>query len=259
MKRMSRTFLFLVLALLVAGCKPEKSIPVSPSTQMAPEAYPGEPAKWRVLRENMVANQIERRGVHDPKVIAAMRKVPRQLFVPESFREDSYDDNPLPIGSDQTISQPYIVAKMTELMNLKGGESVLEIGTGSGYQAAVLAEIALVVYTIEIIPELGLSAEKRLKEIGYKNILVRVGDGYKGWPEFAPFDSIIVTAAPPFVQQPLKDQIRVGGRLVLPVGETFQELIVVTRTQTGYDTVKSLPVRFVPMTGEVQNKIPESP
>ena len=256
MKPIRMTFLFLLSALIAAGCKPERNIPAPPSAQMSPEAYPGEPAKWRILRENMVVNQIERRGVHDPKVLAAMRKVPRHLFVPEAFREDSYEDHPLPIGSDQTISQPYIVAKMTELMNLKGGEEVLEIGTGSGYQAAVLAEIALVVYTIEIIPELGLSAEKRLKEIGYKNILVRVGDGYKGWPEFAPFDGIIVTAAPPYVPQPLKDQLRVGGRLVLPVGEMFQELVVVTRTPTGYDTTKSIPVRFVPMTGKAQQASP---
>ena len=257
MKRMSAAILIVVLGLIGAACKPEKSIPAPPA--MAPKAYPGEPAKWRVLREKMVVTQIESREVRDPKVLAAMRKVPRHLFVPEEVRDESYNDYPLPIGQDQTISQPYIVAIMTELLRLKGGEKVLEIGTGSGYQAAILAEIASEVYTIEIVEELGRSAENRLKEMGYKNIHVMVGDGYKGRPDVAPFDGIMVTAAPPFIPPPLKEQLRVGGRLVLPVGELFQELVVVTRSPTGYDTEKIFPVRFVPMTGQIQEKKPDSP
>jgi len=228
----------------------------SPSSSIAPDAHAKQSDKWSPLRERMVKTQIERRGVRDPKVLAAMRKVPRHLFVPSRYRKDSYDDRPLPIGQSQTISQPYVVAKMTELLELKGGEKVLEIGTGSGYQAAVLAEIAGEVFTIEIVPELGKSAKKLLEKMGYKNIHVMVGDGYKGWPEAAPFDAIIVTAAPPYIPQPLVDQLKMGARMVLPVGETFQELIVVTRTKKGYDTRKVFAVRFVPMTGEVQKKAP---
>jgi protein-L-isoaspartate(D-aspartate) O-methyltransferase len=203
-------------------------------------------------RDRMVETQIVSRGVKDPLVLAAMRKVPRHLFVPEEFRVHAYADGPLPIGEGQTISQPYIVAIMTELLELKGGEKVLEIGTGSGYQAAVLAEIAGEVYTIEIVKTLAERAEAQLTRLGYKNVHVTAGDGYRGWPAHAPFDGIIVTAAPDHVPKPLKDQLKVGARLVIPVGKYFQELLVVERTTKGYKERNVIPVRFVPMTGEAE-------
>ncbi len=202
----------------------------------------------------MVARQIVSRGVSDKLVLTAMRKVPRHEFVPEDIKYRAYEDNPLPIGEDQTISQPYIVALMTELLGLKGGEKVLEIGTGSGYQAAILAEIAAEVYTIEIIESLARTAEQRLKEMGYENITVRWGDGYQGWEEHAPFDGVIVTAAPDHIPQPLVDQLKVGGRMVIPVGSFFQELKLLTKTGDGVKEKNVIPVRFVPMTGEAQEK-----
>jgi protein-L-isoaspartate(D-aspartate) O-methyltransferase len=205
-------------------------------------------------RESMVKSQIEARGVKDTLVLSAMRKVPRHLFVPQNWRDQSYSDGPLPIGEGQTISQPYIVALMTELLNLKGDEKVLEIGTGSGYQAAILAEIAKEVYTIEIVCSLAEKAEKRLKEMGYRNIIVKCADGYQGWKEHAPFDGVIVTAAPDHIPQPLVDQLKVGGRLVIPVGEVFQELMVVIKTETGIKKMNAIPVRFVPMTGEAEKR-----
>ena len=207
------------------------------------------------LRNRMVDEQIVGRGVSDKLVLKAMRKVPRHEFVPPNMEARAYEDNPLPIGEEQTISQPYIVALMTELLGLKGGERVLEIGTGSGYQAAVLAEIAGQVYTIEILEPLATSAKKRLAAMGYKNITVRCGDGYKGWKEHAPFDAIIVTAAPDHVPQPLVDQLKPGGKMVIPVGNFLQELKVLTKKSDGTVVEKNvLPVRFVPMTGEAQKK-----
>lgn len=206
------------------------------------------------LREAMVEEQIVRRGVKNKLVLDAMRKVPRHEYVPEKLKPEAYYDTPLPIGEGQTISQPYIVALMTELLNPTAEMKVLEIGTGSGYQAAVLAEIVKEVYTIEILRPLADSARERLQHLGYGNITVMCGDGYQGWPEHAPFDGVIVTCAPDHVPQPLLDQLAVGGRLVIPVGELYQELLVFTRTETGIQKQHSIAVRFVPMTGEAQEK-----
>ena len=206
-------------------------------------------------RSAMVERQIRWRGVKDSLVLKAMRKVPRHQFVPENLKDMAYTDRPLPIGKDQTISQPYIVALMTEYLGLKGGEKILEIGTGSGYQAAILAEIAAEVYTIEIIQSLGDNAQKKLKSLGYKNIHVKIGDGYQGWQEHAPFDGVIVTAAPVHIPQPLIDQLKTGGRMIIPVGDYYQELILITKQKDGSIKKKSvLPVIFVPMTGEAQKE-----
>ena len=204
------------------------------------------------LRRDMVNEQIRRRQVTSPGVLRAMEEVPRHLFVPEPQRGSAYVDAPLPIGQGQTISQPYIVALMTELLELDGDSRVLEIGTGSGYQAAVLSRIAKEVYSIEIRQGLGESARELLGELGYDNVQVRIGDGYKGWPEAAPFDGIIVTAAPERVPQPLVDQLRVGGKLVIPVGRFLQDLLVITKTEDGIRTREEAGVRFVPMIGEVE-------
>ena len=207
----------------------------------------------------MVESQIVARGVRDPRVLAAMRKVPRHRFVDDAQRAEAYEDHPLPIPGNQTISQPYIVALMTELLELKPDSRVLEIGTGSGYQSAVLAELAKEVYTIEIVPELARLARTRLSELDYANVTVREGDGYRGWPEHAPFDGIIVTAAPERIPQPLLDQLAPGGIMVIPVGGFFQELKVFRKSADGRITERDiLPVRFVPMTGEVE-KTPTVP
>jgi protein-L-isoaspartate(D-aspartate) O-methyltransferase len=202
----------------------------------------------------MVKHQIESRGVADSSVLEAMRNVPRHLFVPDAYVERAYDDNPLPIGNDQTISQPYIVALMTELLELKGGERVLEIGTGSGYQSAVLAEIVDSVYTVEIICDLAESATSRLRRLGYENVKVMCADGYRGFEEAAPFDAVIVTAAPDHIPEPLVQQLKIGGRMVIPVGDFYQELIVIEKTDKEITKRRSIPVRFVPMTGEAEGK-----
>jgi len=208
-------------------------------------------------RLRMVESQIAARGVKDPLVLEAMRKVPRHLFVPDNLQDSAYDDSPLPIGHGQTISQPYIVAFMTECLGLKGGERVLEVGTGSGYQAAVLAEIVGSVYSIEIVGALAAEAKERLKRLGYRNVSVRQGDGYRGWPDKAPFDAIIVTAAPDHVPQPLVDQLKVGGRMIIPVGSMYQELVLVTKQDAHRVKEEAvLPVRFVPMTGEAEHRPP---
>ena len=199
-------------------------------------------------RHQMVRTQIESRDVSDPAVLAAMRKVPRHLFVPVQLQGEAYADGPLPIGYSQTISQPYIVAYMSELLRVSRAHKVLEIGTGSGYQAAVLGELAGRVLTIEIVPELGERARALLQQLGYGNVQVRVGDGYLGWPEEAPFDRIMVTAAPDHVPPPLVDQLAVGGILVLPVGTWHQEIVVITKTREGTTVRHTIPVRFVPLT-----------
>ncbi|MDP6358673.1 MAG: protein-L-isoaspartate(D-aspartate) O-methyltransferase [Planctomycetota bacterium] len=205
-------------------------------------------------RRELVNGKLRKAGIKDPQVIAAMLKVPRHELVPKNLRQHAYLDRPLPIGEDQTISQPYIVAYMTEQLKLKGDERVLEIGTGSGYQAAVLAEIAKEVYTIEIVRKLGERAKRDLTRLGYKNIHFFIGDGYRGWPKKAPFDAIIITAAPDHIPQPLVDQLAVGGRMILPVGDRWQELILVTRDKDGVKKQKLIGVRFVPMTGEAEKK-----
>lgn len=205
-------------------------------------------------RQEMVKWQISNRDIFNKKVIEAMRKVPRHKFVPEEYREFSYEDRPLPIGYEQTISQPYIVAYMTQAIEPSSEDKVLEIGTGSGYQAAILAEIVKEVYTIEIIEPLARRAEETLKSLGYNNIHVRHGDGYRGWPEHAPFDGIVVTAAPDHIPQPLIDQLKVGGKMIIPVGEGFQDLILVEKKKDGISKKNLLPVRFVPMTGEAQKR-----
>lgn len=205
-------------------------------------------------RKAMVARQIEARGVRDARVLDVMRRVPRHEFVPLEQKGFAYDDRPLPIGDDQTISQPYIVAYMTEELRVTPKSKVLEIGTGSGYQAAVLAELGGDVYTIEIVPALANRALATLSRLGYRNVHVRAGDGYRGWPEQAPFDRIIVTAAPDHIPQPLVDQLAVGGRMVIPVGDLFQQMTIVTKTKEGVVEQKTIDVRFVPMTGEAQKK-----
>jgi protein-L-isoaspartate(D-aspartate) O-methyltransferase len=217
----------------------------------------------RTERERMVRTQIETRGIKSAAVLAAMRRVPRHEFVPAGMRPSAYEDRPLPIDEDQTISQPYIVAFMTDLAAVTPGARVLEVGTGSGYQAAVLAAMGADVYSIEILAPLTRTAAAALRRTGHsvdedrvgkrRAIHLRTGDGYRGWPEAAPFDAIVVTAAPPKIPEPLKQQLKIGGRLVIPVGRGMQELKILTRTAPDRWTEKSvLPVRFVPMTGEAQ-------
>ncbi len=239
--------LLLCLGFAAAGCDSRRGgQPNVPSAQNDPDA---------ARRARMVDAQILARGVRDPRVLAAMRKVPRHLFVDPGQRAGAYEDHPLPIAGSQTISQPYIVALMTELLELPAKARVLEIGTGSGYQSAVLGELASEVYSIEILPELASAAGEKLRQLGYTNVVVREGDGYRGWPEHAPFDGIIVTAAPERIPQPLLDQLSPGGRMVIPVGGFFQELKVFTKGPDGRITEKDIiPVRFVPMTGEIENE-----
>jgi protein-L-isoaspartate(D-aspartate) O-methyltransferase len=250
---MERPFITYVSVILVTalslapGCKPTHYPAPGPVESNSVQTDPLETA-----RLHMVERQIEGRGVRDRNVLNAMRKVPRHEFVPDIQKRLAYADTPLPIGENQTISQPYIVAFMTESLGLQGTDRVLEIGTGSGYQAAVLAEIVDTVYTIEIVEPLGRRAEKLLKQLGYSNIEVRIGDGYAGWPEQAPFDAVIVTAAPDHIPQPLIDQLKPGGRLVIPVGDREQTLTRVTITDTGVVRENLLPVIFVPMTGRAR-------
>jgi len=205
-------------------------------------------------REQMVETQLKSRDIQSERVLEAMKKVPRHLFMPESVRQYAYIDSPVPIGQEQTISQPYIVGLMTQTVDPKPGDRALEVGTGSGYQAAVLGELVQEVYTIEIILDLAERASKTLSELGYDNVEVRQGDGYQGWPEKAPFDIILVTAAPEIIPQPLIDQLAEGGRLVVPVGPQgeIQTLTLVTKEKGEVQRTHLTGVRFVPMTGEVQ-------
>jgi protein-L-isoaspartate(D-aspartate) O-methyltransferase len=234
---------FAVGVALVSGCNPKGGHSSEP---------PG--PDWTARRDQMVRTQIEARGVKDPQVLASMRAVPRHLFVPDSYRDAAYSDSPLPIGEGQTISQPYIVALMTELLEVEPGDRVFELGTGSGYQAAILAEMGVEVYTIEIKAGLCGHAEAVLQELGYDSAHVRCGDGYGGWPDAAPFDGIIVTAAPDRIPDPLLGQLRDGARMVIPVGDFYQELKVITRTGDSYQERSVIPVRFVPMTGEIERQ-----
>ena len=206
--------------------------------------------QFQIERARMVAAQLKARGIRDARVLDAMLRVPRHLFVPDSLRMRAYIDGPLPIGYNQTISQPYIVAFMTEALDVQPTHRVLEIGTGSGYQAAVLGLLASHVYTIEIVEPLAAWARALLAERGYWNIEVRTGNGYLGWPEQAPFDRIMVTAAPDEVPPALVQQLKVGGLMAIPVGSVTQQLRILRRTATGMETLSTLPVRFVPMTGE---------
>jgi protein-L-isoaspartate(D-aspartate) O-methyltransferase len=205
------------------------------------------------LRRSMVTEQIRRRGVKEPSVLSAMEQVPRHLFVPAAQQGQAYEDHPLDVGSGRTIYQPYVVALMTSLLDLDPGKTVLEVGTGSGYHAAVLSRIARKVYSIEISPPVAAEAEKRLAELGYRNVDIRVGDGYKGWPEAGPFDAILLSAAPLKIPAPLLQQLRVGGKMVVAEGGFIQDLLVITKTADGLEKRTVIPVRLSPMTGQVRD------
>jgi len=243
----------LLFGLTVAGCTGPLETPLAASPTVAGRS--AQPLGDREGdRMRMVEEQLLARDITDPRVVSAMRRVPRDRFVPPDQRQRAYEDRPLPIGYRQTISQPYIVAYMTQALRLTPDAKVLEVGTGSGYQAAVLAELAAAVYSIEIVPQLAERARDTLAELGYANVQVRQGDGYAGWPEQAPFDAIMVTAAPDHVPQPLVDQLALGGRLIIPVGQDRQTLTILTRTEDGIEQDTTLPVLFVPMTGEAERR-----
>ena len=225
-----------VLASVLLGIPPRE--PQAPTPDRSPE------------RHSMVAEQLQSRGITDQRVLDAMRSIPRHEFVPPDQRASAYHDSPLPIGYAQTISQPYIVAFMSEKLRVEPAHTVLEIGTGSGYQAAVLSRLANVVYTIEIVAPLAERARETLTRLKVANVHVRTGNGYLGWPEEAPFDRIMVTAAPDAVPSALVNQLKVGGLMAIPVGTTTQELRILRRTPSGTETLETLPVRFVPMTGK---------
>ena len=251
--RLGRTVAAALLGLLwAAGHAPSVDIA---ATAGAPERRPRQPrAERRPERLDMVEQQLMARDITDPRVIDAIRRVPRDRFVPATQRAAAYEDRPLPIGYRQTISQPYIVAFMTQALQLTEDTRVLEIGTGSGYQTAVLAELASQVYSIEIVPELAARALETLADLGHANVETRVGDGYQGWPDAAPFDAIIVTAAPDHVPAPLLAQLAPGGRMVIPVGQDRQSLTLITRDDDGVTRRNLLPVLFVPMTGEAERR-----
>jgi protein-L-isoaspartate(D-aspartate) O-methyltransferase len=244
----SRIVALFCLSLLSAfGCAAE---PSSQLPSAAAQTVVAVTDSFAVERDAMVDQQIRARGIKTASVLKAMRKVPRHLFVPAEVRQMAYDDHALPIGLGQTISQPYIVAYMTDAADISPGETVLEIGTGSGYQAAILGEVAREVYTIEIIPELAEGARKTLAELGYSNVHAKTGNGYLGWPDHAPFDAILVTAAPDDVPQALVDQLASGGKMVVPVGTIMQDMMIIEKTRNGVVQRRTIPVRFVPMTGK---------
>lgn len=203
--------------------------------------------QWKQEAKNMVIHQLISRAISDKNVLRVMQNTPRHLFIPKNLRNEAYIDGPLPIGEGQTISQPYIVALMTELLELKGHEKVLEIGTGSGYQAAVLSQLVDTCYSIELVKTLADKASTRLKQLGYTNVITKCDDGYLGWPEHAPFDCIIVTAAPVEIPEKLVEQLKIDGRMVVPVGKYYQNLLLVTKTKKGIRKENIIPVRFVPM------------
>jgi protein-L-isoaspartate(D-aspartate) O-methyltransferase len=217
----------------------------TPGQHEMPDIDQREEARLRMVRE-----QLSGRDITDPRVLEAMSRVPRHLFVPEPERANAYGDHPLPIGHGQTISQPYIVAFMTQSLDIQPDHRVLEIGTGSGYQAAILAELAKEVYTIEIVAPLAERARETLAALNYRNVHVRTGNGYLGWPEHAPYDRIMVTAAPTDVPPALVEQLIAGGIMAIPVGDFFQELRILRKTASGLETLATMPVRFVPMTGK---------
>ncbi|RME23753.1 MAG: protein-L-isoaspartate(D-aspartate) O-methyltransferase [Deltaproteobacteria bacterium] len=222
-------------------------------TGMAATCRAGSNGNWQAQREKLV--RLLRKEITDTRVLAAIGRVPRHLFVPDKWRAKAYQNNPLPIGSGQTISQPFIVAYMTQALGLKGGEKVLEIGTGSGYQAAVLAECGARVFSVEILPELSKRAGETLRKLGYESVRLRIGDGFYGWPEHAPYDGILVTAAAPHVPKPLEEQLVEGGKLVIPIDTGVgQYLKTFVKHEGRLVDIDSLAVRFVPMTGEIQKK-----
>lgn len=231
-----------ILLFSLAACTQQSASKDSEPQKISEEVF------TRQRRE--LVQQLRVEGITSQQVLDALLKVPRHKFVPESSRHLSYVNRPLPIGQEQTISQPFIVGYMTEAAEIASTEKVLEIGTGSGYQAAVLGELAKQVYSIEIIPELANRARTVLRELGYKNIEVKTGNGYAGWPEHAPFDAIVVTAAPDEVPKALVDQLAVKGKMVVPVGTDFQQMVIITRTESGVVERKTIPVAFVPMTGK---------
>jgi protein-L-isoaspartate(D-aspartate) O-methyltransferase len=233
-----------------AACRSEMAN-VDPPASSSPPSDGEAVDEHAADRARMIEDQLRARGIEDRRVLEAMARVPRHELVPASHRALAYADRPLPIGEGQTISQPYVVAAMTELADIAPRDKVLEVGTGSGYQAAVLAEMGAEVYTIEIVESLGRRAASDLERLGYR-VHARIGDGYRGWPEAAPFDAVIVTAAPPEIPEPLLAQLAVGGVLVAPVGDARQIMRVVTRTEDGLAERDAFPVRFVPMTGEAQ-------
>jgi protein-L-isoaspartate(D-aspartate) O-methyltransferase len=244
----ARILLLFTGAILLMSC----SLPAAEQKPISTEPATGESDLMIQARERMVANQIEARGVKDPAVLAALREVPRHKFVPEDYQDSAYADHPLPIGYGQTISQPYIVALMTEALQLQPEQHVLEIGTGSGYQAAILGEMGMQVFTIEIIPELSEQADQRLKGLGYTNITTMNADGYFGWEENAPFEAIIVTAAPDHLPQPLANQLAEGGRLIIPIGPvgSVQTLWLFEKVEGELQATNLGGVSFVPLTGE---------
>ncbi len=230
------------LFLPLPGCGPPSNSEQSAAQQVSDEEY--------TKQRRQLVEQLRSEGIENKEVLDALLKVPRHRFVPPSYRHLAYRNHPLPIGRDQTISQPFIVGYMTEAAEIASGEKVLEIGTGSGYQAAVLAELAKEVYTIEIIPELAERSRALLGEMGYKNLHVKTGNGYEGWVEQAPFDAIVVTAAPDEVPKALVEQLAVRGKMIIPVGTSYQHMLIITKTESGVVERRTIPVAFVPMTGK---------